>query len=97
MKIEDIKVGMTVSDPTIKVFYEWVNGFRRIDNLETIHILCSLCSSPSKFMLHEKEPVINTLNDFDFTTPLSDNTKRRYYCIKCAGIEDLVPLFTVVQ
>jgi len=93
MKIEDIKVGMTVSDPTIKVFYEWVNGVRRIDNLETIHILCSICSSPSNYMLYEKDETIwNTRR-----AVLDSEYKRRYYCIKCAGIEDLVPLFTVVQ
>jgi hypothetical protein len=86
MKTEDIQIGMTVSDPTIKVFYEWVSGVRRISNLETIHILCSMCGFPSKYMLYEKEPITNTFGD----------SYRAYYCIDCAGVEDLVPIFTKV-
>jgi hypothetical protein len=85
MNKSDIKVGMTVADPTLKVFYTWVSGQRKVSG-DTIDILCSMCSFPDSFMLYENEPVTNTFGD----------SYRAYYCVDCAGTEDLVPVFTTV-
>ena len=47
--------------------------------------VCSMCGYPDQFYLWEDEPIINTFG----------NSYRGKYCVDCAGIEDLVPLFTV--
>jgi hypothetical protein len=48
--------------------------------------VCSMCGFPSPLFLWENEPIINTFGD----------SYRGKYCVDCAGVEDLVPLFTVV-
>lgn len=85
MDKKDIHVGLRVADPTLKVFYTWVSGQRNVSG-DTIDILCSMCGYPDSFMLYENEPIVNTFGD----------SYRAFYCVDCAGIEDLVPVFTTV-
>ena len=85
MDKKDIKIGMTVTDPALNAFYTWVSGKRQVSG-DTIDILCSMCSYPDSLMLYENEPIINTFGD----------SYRAYYCVDCAGVEDLVPVFTTV-
>jgi hypothetical protein len=85
MDRKDIHVGLKVADTSIKFSYTWVAGQRKVSD-DVIDILCSMCGYPDSFMLYENEPVVNTFGD----------SYRAYYCVDCAGIEDLVPVFTTV-
>ena len=50
----EIKVGVRVIDPTLKVTYTWVKGHNSV---------CSMCGFPSPLFLMEDESIVNNFGD----------------------------------